>query len=684
MTYKTIVALLAASVGTRALAQDAPPTAIVVQQFAPATGLSSFFTVEGARLLPRYELALGIYSNFSDDPLVARPAGGTSGGEIRLIDSQFGFNATISIGLSKRFELSLDLPITAYQRGDSTEFLNNPELPDTLKAGGLGDLRIIPKILLWGKEEGLAVLFAPIFTLPTGDKTAFLGERFTFRPSLVASYRMESGYDFAANVSYRLRDTTTFANATVNDQLSLNLGAYVPLPTKTTLGAVAELSTAIGNALETSPVEGRLGLKAQLPHALSLAGGLGAGMTEGIGSPDIRLFAALTWVESGDGDSDSDGIANKEDKCIEVPEDQDTFQDDDGCPEEDNDSDGVLDKTDKCPFDQGPESNEGCPIPDKDNDGILDSVDQCVDKAEDKDNFQDTDGCPEDDNDQDKIADVNDRCPNEPEDIDTFEDNDGCPESDNDGDGIADLKDTCPLIPEDKDSFEDEDGCIDTDNDGDGIRDDNGDDKCPNEKETFNGDKDDDGCADTRETAQLTDGKIEVLEKVLFATNSDVINPVSYKLLDGVAAILKLHPEITKLRIEGHTDNKGVRAKNLDLSNRRAAAVFKYLTETTAIDAARLVYKGYGPDVPAESNTSPAGRTANRRVEFVILDKNGVRVAPEDLLIEEPKKTPKKEPKKDPTVKVEPKKDPKVEPKKDPKVEPKKDPVDPLGPKRRP
>jgi len=67
---------------------------------------------------------------------------------------------------------------------------------------------------------------------------------------------------------------------------------------------------------------------------------------------------------------------------------------------------------------------------DRDGDGVVDAKDQCPDDPEDVDSFQDTDGCPDPDNDQDGIRDVDDRCPSDPEDKDGFEDADGCPDPD--------------------------------------------------------------------------------------------------------------------------------------------------------------------------------------------------------------------------------------------------------------
>jgi len=133
-------------------------------------------------------------------------------------------------------------------------------------------------------------------------------------------------------------------------------------------------------------------------------------------------------------------------------------------------------------------------VKDTDRDDIPDNVDKCPNEPEDKDSFQDDDGCPDPDNDNDGVLDAKDKCPTEAEDKDGFQDDDGCPDPDNDADGIPDAADKCPTEAEDKDGFQDEDGCPDPDNDNDGVLDAN--DKCPTELETKNGFKDDDGCPD--------------------------------------------------------------------------------------------------------------------------------------------------------------------------------------------
>lgn len=267
---------------------------------------------------------------------------------------------------------------------------------------------------------------------------------------------------------------------------------------------------------------------------------------------------------------------------------------------------------------------------DSDLDGLRDSKDRCPAEPEDFDGDRDDDGCPETDTDGDGLDDEGDRCPTEPEDVDGFMDDDGCPDPDNDGDGIKDEVDQCVGEPEDRDGHEDIDGCPDPDNDADGIKDVV--DKCPNQPEDMDGDRDTDGCPDIVEvkevvrevvtekykTIVVTETKIELKQKVFFATGKARILKKSYDLLDEVAMALRDRPQM-RVRIEGHTDSRGSARKNLKLSQRRADSVRDYMV-AAGVDEGRLVPVGFGEDVPIDTNRTRAGRAQNRRVEFHIID----------------------------------------------------------------
>jgi outer membrane protein OmpA-like peptidoglycan-associated protein len=108
------------------------------------------------------------------------------------------------------------------------------------------------------------------------------------------------------------------------------------------------------------------------------------------------------------------------------------------------------------------------------------------------------------------------------------------------------------------------------------------------------------------------------MEQVKFKTASAEILKESDAILDAVAKTLADHPEIKKVRVEGHTDNVGQPENNKNLSKRRAASVVEALVKRK-IDRAKLTSEGVGQDRPIDSNDTDAGRQNNRRVEFHIL-----------------------------------------------------------------
>ncbi len=247
---------------------------------------------------------------------------------------------------------------------------------------------------------------------------------------------------------------------------------------------------------------------------------------------------------------------------------------------------------------------------DSDGDGLTDDEDKCPNEPEDMDQFEDEDGCPDADNDKDGIPDTRDTCPNDPETKNGVDDEDGCPETDTDGDGLVGSADKCPERPEDKDGFEDTDGCPDPDNDKDGVLDPN--DKCPAKPETMNGFEDEDGCPDVlpKKIKRFTG----VIKGIRFRTGSAKLRASSFRVLRKAVKLLEEFPAL-RLTISGHTDNRGARAMNVTLSQKRADSVKAYLVKK-GVAADRIVAKGIGPDKPIASNKRWAGRARNRRVEF--------------------------------------------------------------------
>lgn len=215
------------------------------------------------------------------------------------------------------------------------------------------------------------------------------------------------------------------------------------------------------------------------------------------------------------------------------------------------------------------------------------------------------------DRDHDGILDALDKCPDNAEDVDGFEDADGCPEIDNDHDGVLDAADACINEPEDKDQFEDSDGCPDPDNDHDSVLD--ADDACPNEK----GEVAERGCP--RKIRFTEDGELIILDQIMFDTNQAVILPESFPILEAVRSTLDKRGDAANLRIEGHTDSVGQDAKNLKLSQDRAAAVRAWLVERGTREG-RLLPFGCGEKHPIAPDTTAEGRAQNRRVVFQLVE----------------------------------------------------------------
>ncbi len=232
---------------------------------------------------------------------------------------------------------------------------------------------------------------------------------------------------------------------------------------------------------------------------------------------------------------------------------------------------------------------------DSDGDGVADDRDRCLNTpAGVKVNAQ---GC-ELDSDGDGVVDSKDRCPNTT--AGAKVNAEGC-ELDGDGDGVADGKDRCPNTP--AGAKVDANGC-ELDSDGDGVVDSQ--DRCPDTKSGVKADTH--GC-------EIQD--VIALKGVNFATNSAKLTPESLAILDDAAATLIKHSDI-KAEVAGHTDNRGVPAKNKSLSQQRADAVMQYLV-SKGVNAANLTAKGYGQERPVADNGTEAGRAQNRRVELRIV-----------------------------------------------------------------
>jgi len=253
----------------------------------------------------------------------------------------------------------------------------------------------------------------------------------------------------------------------------------------------------------------------------------------------------------------------------------------------DTDGDGVPDKKDKCP-DTPPGvavDENGCPL-DRDGDGIPDYKDDCPDQAGDP-KFN---GCP--DTDADGIPDKDDDCPT----VAGLAKFKGCPDTDEDG--VPDPKDKCPGTP--KGCPVDASGCP-IDSDADGVID--CEDKCPNEKGT----KENNGCP------AWTNIDIATL---YFDLDKADLRPETMAELDKVVQALSASKEYN-LVVGGHACDLGTNKHNMELSEKRAQEVVKYLL-SKGVNNAYVGSNNYGEEKPAVPNTDETNRQKNRRVEWEV------------------------------------------------------------------
>ncbi len=537
---------------------------VALEQFKPAPLARDGFALSRPEVLEKGSWSAALYLDYANDPLVYELRSGSSRREERVVAHHLVGHVGVAFGVVSRLTLFANLPVHMVMKGDKRLSFGAPK-PE---GAGLGDIAVGGRVLLSSLDP--KAMFAAALELIARAPTADLANKDqhysgdaigSYEPALIGELR-RGRFDVRLRAGARLRQRQKVANLTLSHEWLAGLGMRVRVFDTLYLHAEAYGSTFMNKPFKrtANPIEALFGIKHQ-GEAWNVGVAAGPGLRRGYGSPDVRVVAMVGHApgEQKPRDSDGDGLLDPHDRCPKEPEDVDHFEDADGCPDLDNDKDGLPDSTDSC-----------------------------IDEPEDTDDYEDTDGCPDPDDDKDGILDQDDACPRDHEDIDGFEDGDGCPDADNDKDGILDQVDACRDRAEDVDGFEDEDGCPEP---GGGK-------------------------------VKLSCDRIEIGESVYFDTGKDTIQSRSFELLDQVARLLATAKHVLKLRVAGHTDDRGNDKKNLDLSQRRAASVLRHLI-AHGVEAARLESEGYGESQPIADNKSADGRAQNRRVEFQILEQSG-------------------------------------------------------------
>jgi outer membrane protein OmpA-like peptidoglycan-associated protein len=531
------LAFLSASSANRARADG-----IDLNRYAAAETVFDGFALSRPDDLGDGRFGINLHLDYANDPLVLELRSGSSGSELAsVVSDELVAHMNLALGLWSRLIVFGGVDAILLMKGDEYVDPATDATTRTADGTGLGDGRLGGRVRLAGEREDLASIALQLtLTLPLGGAVAtnqnYSGEESaTFLPELLFELR-PGPVRLTLNLGSRLRKDADLDGAgALKDELVYGLGATIPLASDVVdlhLEGYGSTSFADFGDREATPFEGLGGFKVWPDKHWALGIAAGTGIVRGVGSPDFRIVGSFGWA---------------------TPEEEEA---------------------------PPPKAKRRAPKPtptDRDGDGLLDKNDKCPDEAEDDDDYQDNDGCPDPDNDADGVVDDDDKCPMDPEDKDEFADDDGCPDRDNDHDGVLDDDDKCPVVP---------------------------------------GPKSEQGCPGR---VRVEKGMIVILERVEFAVNKDIILEKSEPLLSEVRDTIAANPQIKLIRVEGHTDDRGKDAYNMDLSSRRARSVARWLRDH-GVEEDRLEAYGCGETNPIESNDDEAGRQTNRRVEFHIID----------------------------------------------------------------
>ncbi len=511
----------------------------------------------------------GLGMAWTDDPILIEHADGS---EDPLVHTLFGTYLAGGYNILGKVRVDLGLPLYPYSGA-----------PEAAWSGfSFGDLRLgalVPLLAPEGRAAGFGLHTA--FTLPTGNADRYTGAQGLGLDLVALAGGKLGSLGWSTNLGLALSRAEDLGDLTLGTSLEPGAGLSYSLSESLLLGTeITSVLTMAGGLgpFNKNPTEGHLYAQYAAAEGLVFSAGAGTGLVAGIGAPDLRLFALLSYHSQGEPpvyDQDADGILDEFDACPVEPEDSDGFEDADGCPDLDNDQDSIADDRDQCP--RQPEDMDtykdldGCPDPDNDGDLVLDTEDECPKQA----GTLATMGCPDQDN--DRIVDSVDMCVDQAGPAATK----GCPDGDNDR--IPDHRDECPDEPADR--------RVD-----------------PNRSN---------GCP---ARVIITRQKIEILEKIHFETGKSRIRRDSYPLLEEISDVLNANPDIELVEVAGHTDDQGTESVNMRLSQQRSEAVMMHLVRQGEVNPDRLVAKGYGPTRPLADNGTDDGRATNRRVEFLILE----------------------------------------------------------------
>ena len=561
--------------------------------FEPSERGSDWFANESNDYRGKFRLAFGAVGDYSYRGLIGafNPDGTVRSSVLR---NQVLLHTGASLVLADRLRLGLSLPLQLYADGHPLR-VNGSTFVGPLHEQSVGDIRASVDVRVAGEYgDPITLAVGGSLFIPLGQRESFNGDDVTrFAPHVniagdagMFAYSMRGGYELRP-LREDYIDTRLGSNITFGGAAGLRFANKMILVGPELYGRTT-VSNAGGADRHDTPIELLMGAHFNVASGFRINMGAGTFLDRGFGAAVARGLFGLEWFPDAEKpDCDKDGVYDDEDACPNVAGVRTSDPQTNGCPPPppDRDGDGVPDSEDACPDVPGvhtedPKTN-GCPPPppDRDHDGVPDNEDACPDVAGVRTNDPKTNGCP----------------------------------PDRDGDGVLDKDDACPDVPGIKTNDPKTNGCPDTDRDKDGILNDV--DACPDQAGPKSDDPKTTGCP----RVFIKNGLIQILEQPKFDFNKANIKPESDSLLTEVAKAMTDHPEIKRVRVEGHTDNVGSADYNKKLSQQRAESVIKWLS-SHGIAADRLTAKGMGKETPLVANDTELNRALNRRVEFHIED----------------------------------------------------------------
>ena len=266
--------------------------AIDGNRFKTSPFTDGFITVYGSEGLEKGLFGVDFIMNFQQKPIIVS---NSEDSDTNVINNQIVSDISLFYSVTKWFDLGLSLPVVLFQNGDGWN------KSDSLIAGGVGDLRLVPRFQLFSIfDKAFSMSIITEVTAPTGKQlhSSMGSNQFTFRPTLALGTQTK-WVDAALNFFYQILPTQSFATSKFDDEFGLKLALNVHA-VENLLDVNAEFHS--GTSIEspfknkaTDNIEVGGGLRFKTPVNIDVLFGAFGGIGKAVGVPKYRIFAGISW-----------------------------------------------------------------------------------------------------------------------------------------------------------------------------------------------------------------------------------------------------------------------------------------------------------------------------------------------------------------------------------------------------